>query len=104
MDQRVGVRIDPIKPENERYFLIASRTAGRVAERFTAPVRSSSGVCRASLRDCREIGISDPRLQVPPDSVRCFVVAPFDVLASRLDKCGYAAIGGRWPSHPVSLA
>src|SRR5215472_7542464 len=101
MDHRVGARIDPIQPENERYFLIASRTAGWVAERFTAPVRSSSGVCRARLCDCREIGSDDPRLQVPPDSVRCFVVAPFDVLASRFDQCGHATTGGRWP---VSLA
>src|SRR5215813_5341320 len=60
-----------------------------------------SGVCRARLCDYREIGSGGPRLQVPPNSVCCFVVAPFDVLAS-FDKCRYATIGGRWPGgHTV---
>ena len=80
---------------------LARRMGGRAVK---APVYSPSGVCRARLCDCREIGSGDLRLQVPPGSVRCFVVAPFDVLASRFDQCGHATIGGRWPGHPVSLA
>ena len=80
------------------------RTAFRAEHEHHQQHCGPSRVCCARLGDCREIGISDPRLQVSLDSVRCFVVAPFDALASRFDKCRYATIGGRWPGHTVSLA
>jgi hypothetical protein len=63
-----------------------------------------SRVYGTRLRDCRRIGGGDPCLQVLPDSIRCFVVAPFDVLALRFGECRLAASGGGWPGHPVSLA
>ena len=68
---------------------------------------SSTGslkVCGAGLRNCRGIGGGDPRLQVLPDGVRCFVVAPFDDLTLRFGECVHAGSGGGWPGNPVSLA
>jgi hypothetical protein len=47
-----------------------------------------SGVCGARLCDSRKIGSGDPRLQVLADGDRRFVVAPFDVLALRLESVG----------------
>jgi hypothetical protein len=66
--------------------------------------RRPSGVCGARLCDCRKIASGDPRLQVMPDSVRCFAVAPFDVLALPFGGCGHAGTGSGWPGHSVSLA
>jgi hypothetical protein len=66
--------------------------------------RRPSGVCGARLCDCRKIASGDPRLQVMPDSVRCFAVAPFDVLALPFDGCGHAGTGSGWPGHSISLA
>ena len=80
------------------------RTAFRAEHEHHQQHWGPSGVCGARLCDCREIGSGDLRLQVLPDSICCFVVAPFDVLALRYDECGHAATGGGWPGHPVSLA